>query len=74
MGDPGGRIYLLQEQGYFGQVLRHAQRTGEITVNSLLTHTPRFMLQGMGFEDVWGTWEIGSVGPNQCELHRYDVV
>ena len=34
------------------------------TVNSLLTHTPRFMLQGMGFEDVWGTWEIGSIGPN----------
>ena len=36
MGDPGGRIYPLQEQGYFGQVLRRAQRTGEISCHAVI--------------------------------------
>ena len=36
MGDPGGRIYPLQEQGYFGQGLRRAQRTGEISCHAVI--------------------------------------
>ena len=38
------------------------------TVNSLVTHTPRFLLWGMGFEGVWGTWEISGKGSIKWEL------
>ena len=38
------------------------------TVNSLVTHTPRFLLWGMGFEGVWGTWEISGRGSIKWEL------
>ncbi|KAF9236089.1 hypothetical protein BU15DRAFT_64279 [Melanogaster broomeanus] len=32
------------------------------TVDSLITHTPRFAPWSMGYEGVWGLWEIGNVG------------
>ena len=43
-----------------GRIL--ARGTRFYTVNSLVTHTPQFLLWGMGFEGVWGTWEISGRG------------
>jgi hypothetical protein len=35
------------------------------TVNSLITHTPRWTLQAMGYEGVWGLRMVLKMGPKK---------
>ena len=44
------------------------------TVDSLLTHTPRFMLRGMGFNGVCGKVIQGQIDANYMEVQVVRVV